>query len=291
MKDSDWEILYELYKNPNLTKVANLLFITQPTLTKRLQNMEDEFDITIVDRTPKGLTFTKEGEYLAKQAKVYLDFIEGTRKQIKEFKKEKVTSIRIGSSYTYSKYDLSDILVEYKVLHPEVRFNIVTDQSNMLFRQLVEGQIDAAFIRGNYEGKVNRCLIAENEAYLVSKEPLTLEDLPKMQQINYKTNDRTKELISTWWREVYKEDYPAGMEVGYIDFAWQLINKGLGYTLCFLPDHFKNENNLCLTPLSELAGEKVIRKTWFYYPKIKNLPDALETFIHYIEKEKQLRKR
>lgn len=33
MKDSDWEILYELYKNPNMTKVANLLYITQPSLT------------------------------------------------------------------------------------------------------------------------------------------------------------------------------------------------------------------------------------------------------------------
>ena len=38
MKDSDWEILYELYKNPNMTKVANLLYITQPSLTKRLQH-------------------------------------------------------------------------------------------------------------------------------------------------------------------------------------------------------------------------------------------------------------
>ena len=40
MKDSDWEILYELYKNPNMTKVANLLYMTQPSLTKRLQHME-----------------------------------------------------------------------------------------------------------------------------------------------------------------------------------------------------------------------------------------------------------
>jgi len=42
MKDSDWEILYELHRNPNMTKVANLLYITQPSLTKRLQHMEAE---------------------------------------------------------------------------------------------------------------------------------------------------------------------------------------------------------------------------------------------------------
>lgn len=53
MKDSDWEILYELHRNPNMTKVANLLYITQPSLTKRLQHMEAEFQVTIVNRTPK----------------------------------------------------------------------------------------------------------------------------------------------------------------------------------------------------------------------------------------------
>ena len=40
MKDSDWEILHELYLNPNLTRVANQLYMTQPSLTKRLQHME-----------------------------------------------------------------------------------------------------------------------------------------------------------------------------------------------------------------------------------------------------------
>ena len=40
MKDSDWEILYALYKKPNITKVANMLYMTQPSLTKRLQQME-----------------------------------------------------------------------------------------------------------------------------------------------------------------------------------------------------------------------------------------------------------
>ena len=86
MKDSDWEILYELYKNPNMTKVANLLYITQPSLTKRLQHMEEEFQVTIVNRTPKGLEFTPEGEYLGEQARQYLDFMKKTKAKLEEMK-------------------------------------------------------------------------------------------------------------------------------------------------------------------------------------------------------------
>ena len=75
MKDSDWEILYRLYKTPNITKVANMLYISQPSLTRRLKGIEEEFNIKIVSRTSKGVTFTPEGEYLAKKAENYMDFI------------------------------------------------------------------------------------------------------------------------------------------------------------------------------------------------------------------------
>ena len=74
------------------------------------------------------------------------------------------------------------------------------------------------------------------------------------------------------------------MAVGYIDFAWQLINKGLGYTCCFLPDDFQNEYNLCLTPLVKTDGTEVIRNTWFVYSKNKRISRTLEEFIEYIER-------
>ncbi len=283
MKDFDWEILHELYKNPNLTKVADLMYLTQPSLTKRLQNMEEEFGITIVNRTSKGLVFTEEGAFLAQQAQVYLDFLEDTKHKLEKIKEKKTIHIRIGSSYTYSKYVLSDILADYKSLHPEVKFDIRTDQSDILFRYVIEDKLDAAFIRGDYDGNVHRVLIGENEAYLVSKEPLTAEELLSLQKINYNTNDRTRELFDQWWHSMYHCSAVAGMEVGYIDFAWQLINKGLGYTICFLPENFQNEHNLVLTPLAELGGKKIVRRTWLYYPKSKHLPEFLETFVNYVE--------
>ena len=43
MKDTDWIILNELYKEPNLTKVSEKLYYSQPSLTKIIQNIEEEF--------------------------------------------------------------------------------------------------------------------------------------------------------------------------------------------------------------------------------------------------------
>ncbi|MGN0403712.1 MAG: LysR family transcriptional regulator [Bariatricus sp.] len=285
MKDTDWEILYELYKNPNMTKVANLLYITQPSLTKRLQHMESEFQITIVNRTPKGLEFTPEGEFLAKQAGEYLKFLKETKEKLEEFKEKEQGTILIGSAYTYSKYTLTDVLVKYNEKHPHTNFEIINEQSNILFRKMLEGSIDVGFIRGDYEGPVNKVLIGRDKSYLVTKEPVDMDELPKMQWIGYKTNDRTAELLDGWWRNRFGTEPPSGMSVGYIDFAWQLINKGLGYTCCFLPSNFENEYNLCLTPLKNLDGTDVCRNTWFVYSKNKRMSGLLEEFIDYIERE------
>ena len=150
MKDSDWEILYELYKNPNMTKVANLLYITQPSLTKRLQHMEEEFQVTIVNRTPKGLEFTPEGEYLGEQARQYLDFIKKTKAMLEEMKANTDSLITIGSSYTYSKYILSDLLVEYRMTHPNTEFSIVNEQcySVRCWKEVLMSDLFAEIMRG-----------------------------------------------------------------------------------------------------------------------------------------------
>lgn len=284
MKDSDWEIIYELHKNPNLTKVANLLYMTQPSLTKRLQNMETELQVAIVNRTPKGLTFTREGEYLAEQAKKYLDFMKETKATLESFKEKTTNTIVIGSSYTYSKYTLGDILADYSRDHAHTNFDVINEQSNLLFRKVLEGSVDVGFIRGDYEGPVRQALVDRNQAFLITKKSVDLKDLPTMQRIGYKTNDKTKELLENWWKDHFGTLDSAEMSVGYIDFAWQLIDKGLGYACCFLPDDFKNEYNLCLTPLSYADGRQVIRNTWFVYSKNKRQPKALEEFISYIEK-------
>lgn len=285
MKDSDWEILYELHKNPNMTKVANLLYMTQPSLTKRIQHMEEEFQIQIVNRTPKGLEFTREGEFMAEKAETYLNFLKKTREELKGMRENAGGEIVIGSSYTFSKYSLSDLLLAYRMEHPNINFSIVNEQSNVLFRKMLDESIDVGFIRGDYEGAVNRRLIGRDAAYLVTKEPTDLEQLPKMQYLGYKTNDRTMELLHAWWKERFDSEFPTGMVVGYVDVAWQLIARGVGYTVCFLPERFENVYDLCLTPLTDKSGKPVTRNTWFLYSKNKRMSPHLEEFVTYVEKE------
>ena len=283
MKDSDWRILYELHKTSNLTKTANLLFMTQPTLTKRLKQMETEWGCTIVDRTPKGLTFTAEGNFLATQAEKYLDLFRDTKDELKKLQEAALTEIVIGASYTYSKYSLADVLVPYQIAHPNIKFRIVNDSSDALYRQVLDGSVDVGFLRGDYEGPVNRTLLGETRGFLVTKGAVEVSALPGMHRLDYKTNEKTTRILNRWWEMCFESAYPSGMMVGHIDGAWKLIDEGMGYALSFLPENFENRYQLTLTPLTWPDGTPVTRKTWFVYPKEKRLPEKLADFIKYTE--------
>lgn len=287
MKDSDWRILYELHKTSNLTKTANLLFMTQPTLTKRLKQIETEWGCTIVDRTPRGLTFTVEGNFLAAQAEKYLKLFHNTKEELKRLQEAALTEITIGASYTYSRYSLADVLVPYQMTHPNVKFRIINDSSDALYRQVLDGSVDVGFLRGDYEGPVNRTLLGETPGFLVTKDPVELSALSAMHRLEYKTNEKTAEILTGWWESCFDSAYPSGMMVGHIDGAWKLIDEGMGYALSFLPENFDNRYRLTLTPLFWPNGLPVTRKTWFVYPKEKRLPEKLLDFIRYTENSAQ----
>ena len=283
MKDFDWELLHELYKNPNLTKVANVLYITQPTLTKRLQHIEAEFDVNIVERTPKGLEFTQAGKYLAEQAEVYLRFLKQTRSHLEQLRESAGGLITIGSSYTYSKYTLTDQLIRFRMESPNVRFQVQTVHSNQLFRQLLDGTVDVAFVRGDYEGAVNRVLLGRNTAYAMTKKPIeSFEDLRKMRRLWYSTNAESQKLLDAWWEAQFQVKPPTGQVMGYVDVVWQMVQKDLGYTLCFLPEEYTNPYGLCLYPLQNPDGTTVTRNTWFLYPQNKRLNENVERFVDFV---------
>ena len=285
MKDSDWRILAELYKNPNMTRAAERLCTTQPSLTKRIQHMEEEFGAALFQRLSKGLAFTPGGEYLGRQADIYLRFLEETKRELARMQDAAHRVITIGSSYTYSKYDLGDLMIRYRREHPDIQFQVVTEGSDNLFRRMLEGAVDVAFIRGDYEGNLNRVLVSRDHAYVATRDPVLISGLRSMSRIGYRTNRQPQQQMDDWYEEQFQEPAPANMVVGYIDVAWQLAEKGTGYVCGFVPEHYEGRNRLALTPMCHRDGTPVSRNTWFFYPQNKRLPAEQQAFITYVEQE------
>lgn len=286
MRDLDWRILYELYRNPNLTQVAKLLYLTQPTLTKRLKQIEEELDTSIVDRTPKGLILTEAGGYLGRKAGEYLRFREEIDEELQKHKENKVDYLNIGSAYTFTKYLLRPLLDQFTQNHPGVNFRIANKQSNILHQMLLDGTIDAAFVRGDYTQGVSRVPVAPDFGFIVTKAPIQMDRLPKMNRIMYQTSEKTAGLLDTWWEDWFGEEkYRESGSAGYVDFALNSIMSEDDYALCFFPNEEKAPQDFTVTPMKMRDGSRVMRNTWFLYRSEKRISYVLEEFIRYIEKE------
>ena len=284
MRSSDWEILRELHRTPNLTKIAAMLFTTQPNITKRLQHMEKEFGVTIVERTPGGLVFTEAGEYLAGQAEKYLHLDQETRKGLQEVIAQGRQKLVIGSAFTFSNYSWDPLMEPFLEMYPSLECVIVNRLSDTLYMNVLDGELDAAFVRGDYRDGLDSVKVENTQAYLVTRDPVDPECLPEMTWIRYQTNKKTSMTVDAWWRERFGDTEPKyGKTDGYVDFALQSVGKGKGFTICFLPAGFRNPEDLRILPLTWADGSPVMRGTWFIYRKEKRRGAMLDTLIRYVK--------
>lgn len=290
MRDSDWRIIYELHQNPSITKVSGLLYKSQSAITKRLQSMEEELACRIVERTPQGVTFTKEGEFLFQMAEKHLQLENEIQEGLRLLREQNKETIIIGSAYTYTKYSLYDVLNPFTAAHPNISIRVINKQSNLLYEMLMEGKLDVAFIRSDYTVNVYHDLIDHTAAYCVTRGPVDLARLPLMERVAYQTNQKTTEKIEEWWKNRFDTVLPEPTEdVGYIEFAFRSIAEGNKYLLCFLPDNFVNEYNLTLTPLLTKDGKQISRNSWFIYKKEKNRRAVVDKLIRYIENDVKIK--
>lgn len=289
MKLSDWRLIYELHKTPNMTRVAGILYITQSAVTKQLQHIEKELDTKIIRRTPAGLEFTEIGNYLADQAEKFLKLEDETLRGLEAMKEASPEKLVIGSAYTFSKYRLPEILDGFLEKRPSFRYHVVNRQSNVLHQMVLSGELDLAFVRSDYRDGVNRVLVERTQGYIVTKGAADLSTLPKMERINYQSNVKTEDLIREWWEDRYGEERPKeGMAVGYVDFALREVIRGKGYVICFLPPVTELDAKLVKTPLFMKDGNPVSRNTWLIWRMEKKISPAMESFLRYIRKNYQI---
>nr|WGE04272.1 LysR family transcriptional regulator [Bacillus subtilis] len=282
MDDRDWLILHTLYKEKSITKIGKSLFIAQPTLTKRLQQIEKEMDVKIVNRGIKGVQFTPEGEYLAKQAADMLNRLRKIKEDLKNSNNQVVGTLRLGVSNFISKYKLPYLLKRFKDQYPHVEFQVETGYSRDIFNLLYNQQVHIGFIRGEYSWPDQKYLLFDEKLCIASKSNINIEDLPLLPRIDYRTDSLYKQLVENWWAERYLQPPYIAMVVDQGDTCKEMVANGLGYAI--MPSLFlENVEDIHKIYLTDKEGKPIIQKTWMLYHQESLELNVVRAFVHLIE--------
>lgn len=180
MRYSDWEILSVLYETKNITKTAGLTFMTQSTLTRRIQQIEEELGTVLILRSNKGVTFTSEGICAALKGREILRMIADIKANVSQSGKDLRGTLRLGTPKSYIYFVIPRLLKDFYEEFPSVRIEIHTDLSHELLKNLESKQLDVSFVRGDIYTTLKKELLSENQIYILAKEPFAIEDLPRM---------------------------------------------------------------------------------------------------------------
>lgn len=113
MDEQDFRILMTLAETGNLTKAAERLFMAQPTLSKRLQNIENDLRVPLFLRSKQGLTLTPAGEEVLKTVRSVSTSFDAMRAQILKGTGVVGGTLSVAVSLDYSRYCLPDVLEAY----------------------------------------------------------------------------------------------------------------------------------------------------------------------------------
>jgi DNA-binding transcriptional LysR family regulator len=91
--------IVEISKHNSISKAASALFVTQPSISKAIRDLENDLGITILDRTNKGVLFTKEGSELLFYAKILIEQAESVVYHFNKQKNTELTRFSISSQH------------------------------------------------------------------------------------------------------------------------------------------------------------------------------------------------
>jgi DNA-binding transcriptional LysR family regulator len=284
METRDWLILKVLNEENNITKTAENLYISQPALTKRLQQIEKEFGVQIVHRGRRGVHFTPQGEYLVKCADEMLNRLVEIKDKISNMDDEVVGTLRLGVTNFITRHKLPKVLKLFKDQYPKVEFKVNSGWSSDIYNQVYNQEVHVAFVRGDYKWQDQKYLLLQENLCIASAHPIDLKELPRMPRIEYKADVKLKELINNWWTENYSEPPLIGIEVDKTDTCREMVINGLGYAI--MPSLVLSETkDICKINLEMKDGTPILRDTWMFYHEEFMELKLVRTFVEFVKSQ------
>ncbi len=252
----------------SITKAADALHITQPTLSRQLSQLEEEIGVKLFERGSRKITLTSEGLLLCRRAKEILQLVSKTEKEMTEQEKLVDGEISVGCGELASVQVVAEIIKSFHEKYPLVRYDIHTANADHIRERLDKGLTDIGlllepvdidkyeFIRMNIKEKW--VVLMRPDDPLAEKESVTPENLSDL-PICIVKRSRIKNELASWFGDYFKKlhiQFTSNMSTN----AAIMVRNGMTYALVLegsLP--YWHTESVCYRPLSpELTATSVL---------------------------------
>lgn len=193
----------------NFTKAAELLFISQPALSKQIRLLEQKLDTTLINRQNNQLSLTESGEIFLQYSERILALCEESCRALIDVKNGERGNLTVGASQTIGTYLMPRVLVLFAQKYPQMGLKVQVNSTRLVAKSVKNREIDIAVVGGEIPKEIKKFLevesFVEDELTLIIpkshpfalRQKISKEDLYHLNFITLNSNSTIRKFVDT----------------------------------------------------------------------------------------------
>jgi DNA-binding transcriptional LysR family regulator len=235
------EAFLEVARRQNLSRAAEALFVSQPTLTARLQNLEAALGEQLFIRTRRGMRLTEAGEAFLPFAEHAVRALADGRERLGELRRGMAGRLVLGAPPTVTTYALPAPLARFSAAHPSVRLAVKTGTSEEILEMVLHDQVQLGIMRAVAHQEIESVPLYTDMLVLIAAPGHRLAGRNGRRQA--RLGDLAGEVLVLFGRSSSHLDFTTAMfrqagvllgsviELDNIEAAKKMVERGLGVSL------------------------------------------------------------
>ena len=282
------KVFYTVANRLSFTKAATELFITQPAVSKHIQELEEQYKIKLFDRNGSKISLTKAGELLLTHTKNIFEIYREIDFDLSTLINQQQGTLRLGASTTISQYIIPPLLARFHQKMKDIKVNLLNGNTEQIESALLNKEIEIGIVEGQSKNqsikytkflKDELVLVCNSKNPLVNKEEITKEDLTKMRFLMREQGSGTLEVIEYALKpfEIKLSQLTVEMQLGSTEsIKSYLMNSNC---VAFISIHAINKE-LKNNELTVIDVKNLLIERFFYIITLQGKTDSLsELFI------------
>ncbi|MFV5696497.1 LysR family transcriptional regulator [Flavobacterium sp. LB3P122] len=198
------KVFFTVANRLSFTKAATELFITQPAISKHIQELEEQYKIKLFERNGSKISLTIAGEVLLKHTKNIFEVYREIDFDMSALINKQKGLLRLGASTTISQYIIPPLLARFHKKMQDIKVNLLNGNTEQIEKALLNKEIEIGIVEGQSKTqsikyteflKDELVLVCNNTNPLKNKEQVSLEDLKDLQFVTREQGSGTLEVI------------------------------------------------------------------------------------------------
>jgi DNA-binding transcriptional LysR family regulator len=237
-------IIKAVASEKSFTKAAEILFISQPSLSKQIKLLENRLGILLINRKNNKISLTEAGYLFLQYAERVLALCEESCRALNDLKNGERGNLTVGASQTIGTYLMPRVLALFAQHYPQINLKVHVDSTRIISKRVVDRDIDIAVVGGDVPEELKKHLEIENfvedelsliipksHPFAIRKHKLiNRDDLYHLNFITLNTNSTIRKFIDNILKQnnIETKQFKIIMQLNSIEAIKTAVSLGLG---------------------------------------------------------------